>query len=90
MPLVFQLTRCQIGSRIRRTVTSKLRWSAASGVHSSISNVGLERFSSDKQTSIHSSNAFCIFCICGVRGIDNSVTVGGEPVGGSNDVAIST
>jgi hypothetical protein len=39
---------------------------------------------------MHSSNAFWIFCIWGVRGIDSSVTVGGEPVGGSNDVAMST
>jgi hypothetical protein len=55
-----------------------------------MSNVGFERFSSWRQTSMHSSNAFWIFCIWGVRGIDSSVTVGGEPVGGSNDVAMST
>jgi hypothetical protein len=90
MVRVFQLTRCQIGSNIRLMVTSKFRWSAASGVHSSISNVGFELFNSERQTSIHSSNAFWIFCICGVRGIDNSITVGGDPLGGSSDVAIST
>jgi hypothetical protein len=75
---------------MRRTVTSKFLCKAASEVHSSISKVELDRFSSERQTSIHSSKAFCIFCIWGVRGIDNSVTVGGDPVGGSNDAAMST
>lgn len=90
IPRVFQDTRCHMGSNILRTVTSKFLCNAASEVHSSISNVGLERFNSARQTSIHSNNAFCIFCIWGVRGMDNSVTVGGDPVGGSNDAAIST
>jgi hypothetical protein len=69
---------------------SKLRCKAALGVHSSMSNVGSERFSSWRQTAMHSSKAFWIFWIWGVRGIESSVTVGGEPVGGSNDVAMST
>jgi hypothetical protein len=55
-----------------------------------MSNVGFERLSSARQTSMHSRSAFWIVCIWGVMGTDNSVTVGGDPDGGSNDVAIST
>ena len=75
---------------MRRIVISKFLFNAASGVHSSVSKVGFDRFSSERQASIHSSSAFWIFCICGVRAMDNSMTVGGDPDGGSNDVAMST
>ena len=71
-------------------MTSKFRCKAASGVQSSMSNVGFDRLSSCRQTSMHSSRAFWIFCICGVSGMESSVTVGGEPDCGSKDVAMST